>query len=275
MQSVISPPFSFSSVIFFRRNRRGFPGNLGAEGLTKRFSLSILLRKHFNETGEAFACGRVREKSIAVRAMRLLFRRLGADGRTEPPRDPFLGLIAALLAPPDAETTRVDCANELYRRFGNEPLLPQLERKLLLAFIDSRVLPGRLTAPEPDEDCRFLLAAAADLINGISAAIGFLTAAERQGLLPAAAVFLRFPRRIPGSWGRRSRGRTSSGSRGPSVIRRVIFCRLNSVRSSRSANFSVSRASAPILRVISGILPPEKPICRCSSTVCPGTAKPA
>ena len=121
--------------------------------------------------------------------MRLLFRRLGADGRTEPPRDPFLGLIAALLAPTDAETTRVDCANELYRRFGNEPLLPQLERKLLLAFIDSRVLPGRLTAPEPDEDCRFLLAAAADLINGISAAIGSLTAAERQGLLPAARGF--------------------------------------------------------------------------------------
>ena len=129
----------------------------------------------------------------AVRAMRLLSRRLGADGRTEPPRDPFLGLIAALLAPTDAETTRVDCANELYRRFGNEPLLPQLERKLLLAFIDSRVLPGRLTAPEPDEDCRFLLAAAADLINGISAAIGSLTAAERQGLLPAARGFFAVP----------------------------------------------------------------------------------
>ncbi len=129
----------------------------------------------------------------AAAAMRRLFRRVNSDGYPEPQADPFLGLTAALLEPPGNGASRPDCINELYRRFGDVPLLPVLEAKLLDSFIGSRVLPDRFTAPEPDPDSRFLLAAAADLVNGLAAVAAGLTPAERDSLLPAAERYFALP----------------------------------------------------------------------------------
>ncbi len=125
----------------------------------------------------------------ARRALELLFAVPGRDGLLTFPEHALPELLLRLFSPPNGTfATRADYANQIHREFGNEPLANTLSALLFDAFIGNRVLPADLNDAELGENARFLLAAAGELWQGVTAAAEILVA-DHDRVFPAARDF--------------------------------------------------------------------------------------